>query len=58
MGLGELPCGYDHQYIYSKIVLYLKVTDLQAAIGLAPGLPESKRLFAARPEFPAPCTTA
>src|SRR5579859_2890709 len=33
--LGELPCGYDHKYIYSNIGYNLKVTDLQAAIGLA-----------------------
>jgi CDP-6-deoxy-D-xylo-4-hexulose-3-dehydrase len=31
---GELPCGYDHKYIYSNIGYNLKVTDLQAAIGL------------------------
>jgi len=33
--LGELPCGYDHKYIYSNIGYNLKVTDPQAAIGLA-----------------------
>ena len=33
--LGELPYGYDHKYIYSNIGYNLKVTDLQAAIGLA-----------------------
>jgi len=32
---GELPCGYDHKYTYSNIGYNLKVTDLQAAIGLA-----------------------
>jgi CDP-6-deoxy-D-xylo-4-hexulose-3-dehydrase len=32
---GELPHGYDHKYIYSNIGYNLKVTDLQAAIGLA-----------------------
>ena len=32
---GELPCGYDHKYVYSNIGYNLKVTDLQAAIGLA-----------------------
>jgi CDP-6-deoxy-D-xylo-4-hexulose-3-dehydrase len=31
---GELPCGYDHKYIYSNIGYNLKVTDMQAAIGL------------------------
>lgn len=33
--LGELPCGYDHKYIYSNLGYNLKPTDLQAAIGLA-----------------------
>ena len=33
--LGELPCGYDHKYIYSNIGYNMKVTDMQAAIGLA-----------------------
>jgi len=32
---GELPCSYDHKYIYSNIGYNLKVTDMQAAIGLA-----------------------
>jgi CDP-6-deoxy-D-xylo-4-hexulose-3-dehydrase len=32
---GELPRGYDHKYVYSNIGYNLKVTDLQAAIGLA-----------------------
>jgi CDP-6-deoxy-D-xylo-4-hexulose-3-dehydrase len=33
--LGELPFGYDHKYIYSQIGYNLKLTDFQAAIGLA-----------------------
>jgi len=33
--LGELPYGYDHKYIYSEIGYNLKLTDFQAAIGLA-----------------------
>ncbi|MFO1525303.1 MAG: lipopolysaccharide biosynthesis protein RfbH [Turneriella sp.] len=33
--LGELPEGYDHKYIYSHIGYNLKVTDMQAAIGVA-----------------------
>lgn len=33
--LGELPHGYDHKYMYSNIGYNLKVTDMQAAIGLA-----------------------
>lgn len=31
---GELPEGYDHKYIYSHFGYNLKVTDLQAAIGV------------------------
>ncbi|MHB8163926.1 MAG: lipopolysaccharide biosynthesis protein RfbH [Methanoregula sp.] len=31
---GELPEGYDHKYIYSHIGYNLKVTDMQAAIGV------------------------
>ena len=33
--LGALPMGYDHKYIYSQIGYNLKLTDMQAAIGLA-----------------------
>ena len=33
--LGELPCGYDHKYTYSHIGYNLKLTDLQAAVGVA-----------------------
>jgi CDP-4-dehydro-6-deoxyglucose reductase, E1 len=33
--LGELPFGYDHKYIYSQVGYNLKLTDMQAAIGLA-----------------------
>ncbi len=33
--LGELPCGYDHKYTYSHIGFNLKVTDMQAAIGIS-----------------------
>lgn len=32
--LGSLPNGYDHKYIYSHIGYNLKVTDMQAAIGV------------------------
>lgn len=31
---GELPFGYDHKYVYSHLGYNLKVTDLQAAIGI------------------------
>lgn len=33
--LGGLPHGYDHKYTYSHIGFNLKVTDMQAAIGLS-----------------------
>lgn len=33
--LGELPAGYDHKYTYSHIGFNLKITDMQAAIGLS-----------------------
>ena len=46
--LGTLPCGYDHKYTYSHIGYNLKVTDMQAAIGVAqlqklPGFIEARR---------------
>ena len=33
--LGGLPLGYDHKYIYSHIGYNLKLTDMQAAIGVS-----------------------
>jgi CDP-6-deoxy-D-xylo-4-hexulose-3-dehydrase len=33
--LGELPCGYDHKYTYSHIGYNLKLSDMQAAVGVA-----------------------
>jgi CDP-6-deoxy-D-xylo-4-hexulose-3-dehydrase len=33
--LGSLPRGYDHKYIYTHIGYNLKVTDMQAAVGVA-----------------------
>jgi CDP-6-deoxy-D-xylo-4-hexulose-3-dehydrase len=33
--LGELPYGYDHKYMYSHIGYNLKMTDMQAAVGVA-----------------------
>jgi CDP-6-deoxy-D-xylo-4-hexulose-3-dehydrase len=33
--LGKLPYGYDHKYVYSQIGYNLKLTDFQAAIGVA-----------------------
>ncbi len=46
--LGELPCGYDHKYIYSHIGYNLKATDMQAAVGVAqlkklPGFIEARK---------------
>jgi len=41
--LGSLPEGYDHKYTYSHLGYNLKITDMQAACGLA----QLKRL----PEF-------
>lgn len=43
MKLGDLPEGYDHKYTYSHLGYNLKITDMQAACGLA----QLKRL----PEF-------
>ena len=45
--LGELPRGYDHKYIYSHIGYNLKLTDLQAAVGVAQ-LPKLPSFIAAR----------
>lgn len=33
--LGDLPDGYDHKYTYSHAGYNLKITDMQAAVGLA-----------------------
>lgn len=33
--LGNLPMGYDHKYTYSRHGFNLKITDMQAALGLA-----------------------
>ncbi|HEY0148225.1 MAG TPA: lipopolysaccharide biosynthesis protein RfbH [Allosphingosinicella sp.] len=33
--LGDLPKGYDHKYTYSHIGYNLKVSDMQAAVGLS-----------------------
>ncbi len=32
--MGDLPYGYDHKYIYSQIGYNLKLTDMQAALGV------------------------
>jgi len=46
--LGDLPQGYDHKYIYSQIGFNVKLTDFQAAIGVAqieklPGFIEARK---------------
>ena len=46
--LGDLPCGYDHKYTYTHIGYNLKLTDMQAAVGVAqlerlPGFVETRR---------------
>ena len=46
--LGELPAGYDHKYIYSHTGYNLKITDMQAACGVAqldklPGFIQKRR---------------
>jgi CDP-6-deoxy-D-xylo-4-hexulose-3-dehydrase len=33
--LGKLPKGYDHKFIFSHVGFNLKMTDMQAAIGLS-----------------------
>ncbi len=33
--LGDLPYGFDHKYVYSHLGYNLKLTDMQAAVGVA-----------------------
>ena len=45
---GELPSGYDHKYVFSHFGYNLKVTEMQAAVGLAqlekfPAFAEARR---------------
>ena len=32
---GDLPDGYDHKYVFSQLGFNFKITDMQAALGLA-----------------------
>jgi len=46
--LGDMPAGYDHKYTYSHLGYNLKITDMQAALGVAQmdrleGFVESRR---------------
>lgn len=46
--LGDLPFGYDHKYTYSHVGYNLKMTDMQAAVGVAqldklPGFIQKRR---------------
>jgi CDP-6-deoxy-D-xylo-4-hexulose-3-dehydrase len=45
--LGSLPEGYDHKYTYSHLGYNLKITDMQAACGLAQ-LDRAEEFIAAR----------
>lgn len=45
--LGNLPEGYDHKYTYSHLGYNLKITDMQAACGLAQ-LDKAHRFIQAR----------
>lgn len=45
---GSLPFGYDHKYVYSHFGFNLKVSDMQAAVGVAqiekfPGFVEKRK---------------
>jgi CDP-4-dehydro-6-deoxyglucose reductase, E1 len=45
---GTLPFGYDHKYVYSHLGYNLKITDMQAACGLAQ-LDRAQGFIEARP---------
>ena len=45
--LGELPFGFDHKFIFSHLGYNLKMTDMQAALGLSQ-LKKAEKFIAAR----------
>jgi CDP-6-deoxy-D-xylo-4-hexulose-3-dehydrase len=45
--LGSLPFGYDHKYVYAHAGYNLKITDMQAAVGLSQ-LDKAEHFIAAR----------
>lgn len=59
--LGDLPQGYDHKYTYSHLGYNLKITDMQAACGVAqikkvPGFIQARKdNFAILKDLLSPC---
>jgi CDP-6-deoxy-D-xylo-4-hexulose-3-dehydrase len=49
--LGQLPEGYDHKYTYSNLGYNLKITDMQAAVGLGQLTKLSKFITARKENF-------
>lgn len=49
--LGDLPFGYDHKYTYSHLGFNLKITDMQAACGLAQLQQVEKFILARKDNF-------
>jgi len=49
--LGQLPEGYDHKYTYSNLGYNLKITDMQAAVGLGQLTKLSKFIVARKENF-------